>query len=349
MRILLQYPVACVFLAGWFASDLLTPFVRWMAGRIGLVDVPGGHKQHKAPVATLGGIAVYLAFLISILASLEMSRALLALVVGGAVIVAAGVADDVRGVGAVVKLGVIGVATAILVHSGTVMTLGLSVAAGTVITFLWIGFVTSAFNGVDNADGSASGLAAIASLSVFAIAWPSWQHDLGIVAAALVGCSLGFLRYNFPPATIFLGDSGSFFLGFALSAMLALGHWGNSVLKDIIVPITILGVPLFDFMLILVLRGLEGKYRTWTDPITMCARDHTAHRLMALGLSPRETALSLYAAGVLCGSAALWMYTLPDRQAALVFVLVVGIALAAATALRGVGREPAPLLVAPDS
>lgn len=334
MKLLAQYPVVGVFLAGWFAADLLTPIVRWAGRRLGLVDVPGGHKQHAAPVPTLGGVAVYGAFAAAILASLEMSATLRALLIGGALIVFTGVIDDLRGVRALVKLAVIGVATAILVHDGIVIELGLPLPIGVILTFLWIGFVTSAFNGVDNSDGVAAGVTAIAALSVFAIAWASWQHDLGIVAAALVGCSLGFARYNFPPATIFLGDSGSFFLGFALSAMLVVGHWGSSPIKAAIIPITILGVPLFDFMLILVLRGLDGKYHSIRDPITMCGRDHTAHRLMALGLSSRETALALYLAAVALGSLAMWMETLGDGSVLAAFAALVGLALLAAVALR---------------
>lgn len=333
MKVLLHYPVACVFLAGWFASDLLTPLIRWLAMRIGIADIPGGHKMHRAPTPTLGGIAVFLAFVISIVASLEMSPPIEALTLGSALIVLTGVCDDVRGVGAPLKFVVIMAATAILVEGGAVVHLSIPVPLVMLATFLWAGFVTSAFNGVDNTDGAAPGLCAIAGISVFTIAWSSYQHNLAIVAAALVGCSLGFLRYNFPPASIFLGDSGSFFLGFSLAAMLLIGRWG-SPLKDILIPIMILAVPLFDFMLILVFRGIDGHYKKWLDPLKMCAYDHTAHRLRQAGFTVRETIMMLYLAALLCGGLALWMFRLPDADAVAVFLSTVAGASVCAAMLR---------------
>lgn len=264
------------FLVALAAGVLATWLVRALARRLGAVDTPGGHKQHALPVATLGGIAVYLAFVAGILARGEMSRPVMTMLQAGAFLVLVGAIDDLRGVGARVKLGCLALACLYFDPQHFVFT------------FLWLGLIASAYNGVDNADGAAPGLAAIAALAVFAIAWVHWQRDLALIALALAGACAGFLVFNKPRASIFLGDSGSLFVGFALGAMTLMGH----------VSALVLAVPLFDFALILLARGLAGQYTRWSHPITMCARDHVFHRLRALGLTHWQALGALYGASV---------------------------------------------------
>lgn len=334
--------VVSVLLVAFGAGLALTWLVRTAAHRMNLMDRPGEHKQHGSPVPTMGGLGVFGGFLLALLAGNLLSPAVQALLVAGGFIVLIGLLDDLRGVNANLKLAALALATAVLMAGGVQLrVLGLSLLPAFVLTFLWFGLVSSAFNGVDNADGAASGLAALSSFFAFCIAWATWQGDLARVALALGGACAGFLWLNFPRprATIFLGDSGSFFIGFCLAAMIVLGEWSGSGLKAILVGLTLLAVPLFDFTLILVLRGLHGKYRRLTDPITMCARDHTFHRLVALGLKNREALLVMYLAAILTGSCAVAMVGMGRDQALALFA---GLAVLLVGAAAWLNRAPLP-------
>ncbi len=316
------WPMFRVLLAGFAASLILTGLVREISRRLDLMDRPGAHKQHLEATPTLGGLGVFGGFTVSLLAAGLLSSGVQAFLLGGFFIVLVGLLDDMRGVSANVKLGALAAATALLMEGGVYLrAFALPLPLAFVLTFLWMGLVSSAFNGVDNADGAASGLAGISALFAFSIAWATYQKDLALVALALGAACAGFLWWNYPRprARIFLGDSGSFFIGFSLAAMIVLGEWAGSGLKAILMGVTLLAVPLFDFGMILVSRGLHGKYRTWTDPITMCARDHTHHRLVAMGLSGREALLVMYLLAVLTGSCAVAMANLGLQQASMVF------------------------------
>lgn len=330
----MNQPLLGVLLGAFVASLVLTGVVRWLAHRLDVLDRPGAHKQHAQATPTLGGLGVFGGFLLALLASDLLTPGVRAFLYGGSFIVFVGLMDDTRGVGAIVKLGALAAATALLLDGGVYLrAFALPMPLAYVMTFLWMGLVASAFNGVDNADGAAAGLTALSAFFAFCIAWATWQKELALVALALGGACAGFLWWNFPAprARIFLGDSGSFFIGFCLAAMVVLGEWAGSGLKAVLMGITLLAVPLFDFGLILVLRGLEGKYRTLTDPITMCARDHTHHRLVALGLNRREALLVMYAAAVLTGSCAVAMAGMGRNSAAVLFGALVLVGLAAAS------------------
>lgn len=316
------WPMFRVLLAGFAASLILTGLVREISRRLDLMDRPGAHKQHLEATPTLGGLGVFGGFTVALLAAGLLSSGVQAFLLGGFFIVLVGLLDDMRGVSANVKLGALAAATALLMEGGVYLrAFALPLPLAFVLTFLWMGLVSSAFNGVDNADGAASGLAGISAIFAFSIAWATYQKDLALVALALGAACTGFLWWNYPRprARIFLGDSGSFFIGFSLAAMIVLGEWAGSGLKAILMGVTLLAVPLFDFGMILVSRGLHGKYRTWTDPITMCARDHTHHRLVARGLSGREALLVMYLLAVLTGSCAVAMANLGLQQASMVF------------------------------
>ena len=293
-------------------SSLLTSLVatrvmRYLAHHSGILDKPGSHKQHSAPTPAVGGVGVYLAFVVGTALSGPLSPKLIAILLASGLLVLVGFVDDIRGVHANIKLAVLGVCTWILWIRGIHLNaFGFSGLLALFLSFLWTGLVSSSFNGVDNADGSASGLACISSLCAFAISWQTWQHELAVVSLVLAGSCLGFLAYNFPAprATIFLGDCGSLFLGFGLATLTALGEWSPVSWKAATVALLLVAVPLFDFLFILIVRGLEGRYREWDDPIKMCARDHVFHRLSLIGLSHRQCLAVLYTGAVLCGLSA---------------------------------------------
>lgn len=313
------------FLSAFCSCILLTFIVRHFSRRTGVVDVPGAHKQHASPTATLGGLAVYGAFLAGILARGAPSPKLHTILLAGTFLVMVGTLDDLRGVSAKVKLACLALAALVLENGGiTFWSTSTPGFLSYLCTFLWVGLIASAFNGVDNADGAASGLAAVAGVSTFAIAWVTWQRDLALVSLTLSAACLGFLCYNYPlpRASIFLGDSGSLFLGFILAAMLLLGRWGETSLHSVMAASLVIAVPLFDFAFILIVRGLQGKYRRWSDPITMCARDHTYHRLIVGGLRPRQALALMHGTGIATGFLAYFVLKIPLPAATAVFAFV---------------------------
>lgn len=151
-------------------------------------------------------------------------------------------------------------------------------------------------------------------MTTFAISWVTWQHDLAVVSLVLAAACIGFLVFNYPHprASIFLGDSGSLFLGFGLSVLAILGQWSEIGWKSAVIGFALVLVPLADFCFILISRGLDGRYRRWDDPIKMCARDHTFHRLRAIGLGPQAALWLMYAIASLYGVLAYLTVTRPE-------------------------------------
>jgi len=223
-----------------------------------------------------------------------------------------GAADDFRGgVPAVIKLGALTVATLLMSAFGVQLSLTGVFPLDLFLTWLWIVGVTSAFNGIDNMDGLAGGVALIVAAMYLLIALDahfiagtetslSW---FGLLAAGLIGANLGFLLYNFRPAKVFMGDAGSFFLGFTLAALGVMGEWAETTVVAVTIPILILGVPLFDFAYIILVRIAKGQTRTVRDVIEHCAPDHLSHRLVWLGFSQRRSVLFIYVMAAALGLA----------------------------------------------
>ncbi len=304
-----NYPHIGVFLLALLAADLLTPLVIRLAFRIRAVDRPHSYKIHRSPVPFLGGVAIYAAFATGLFTlfrfpDLRSKIEVFGILGGGLFVLVLGLIDGYRPISAVYKLLLIIGVTALLSNEpfNIHLTLfgGEANAANFVLTVLWIAGVTSAANSLDNMDGACSGTAMIAALSIFAIAWTSVQEQLSYMAAGLFGATLGFLRYNFlqRPARIFLGDNGSFLLGFLLAAMTVQGTWAQEdPLKGILVPCSILCVPLYDITLSTWLRWRNGVVKGIREAILYCGRDHLAHRLTAIGFGPRQAVCVLYAMG----------------------------------------------------
>lgn len=306
MRYLAVYPHVGILILSWFLADLLIPVVRAAAWRVGVLDKPSARKVHTLPVPRLGGVAVYVAFALSLLSTLEFHPTLLLILAGGAIIVTVGMLDDVWGVPAAVKLVVLIGVVLWMAAEGLLLRLFPGVpVVNEVITILWVVFIVSSFNAVDNMNGLSGGVTLIAALFIFSVAWFEWQRWLSFVAMALAGSSLGFLRYNFPRATIFLGDSGSFFLGFVLAEVAVIGQWATNPWKGIVIPSFILGLPIFDLAFTVGLRYAAGVARTLREIIGMSDKDHCSHRLVALGYSESQAVLVLWGVTVAFGAAGL--------------------------------------------
>lgn len=294
------------FLVPLVATLWVTPLAARLARRLGILDQPSEHKAHREPTPYLGGLALAAGLVVVGGAAAGASGQLLMILLGGIVLGLWGLVDDWVTVRPSVKL---------LVEAGAGLALWLAgVRAGLfdvyaldlALTLLWVIAVTNAVNLLDNMDGLSPGVAALSALTFFAIAGERGDYLVGSFALALAGASLGFLRHNFPPARIFLGDAGSLMLGFLLAAIgLKLDLVGESGLARSAIPVLILGVPIFDTALVIISRFRSGR------PVYLGGTDHSSHRLARLGLTHRSVALATYSAQAICCAVAFWLLHAP--------------------------------------
>ncbi len=332
MTSVLNYPHLGILILAWFVADLAVPIMIKLGHRLKLLDRPGGHKAQKIPIPFFGGIAIFMGFTLAVgstlrFESLSNFHPLVGMLFGGVVVITLGLIDDHRPINAVIKLVALFVTTLVLSAFGVQLDLFPPVfydIPNLLVTLLWIVGVTSALNSVDNTDGVAPGLAAIAGIFIFIIAWGSSaqdaQHWLSYLAVGMVGSCLGMLRYNFPPARIYLGDNGSFFVGYMLAVMLVFAHYSTSPVKAIFVPGLILSVPIFDIVLVTILRIRDRDVSSIREAILYCGRDHIAHLLMGLGLTKRQSVLTMYGLGIIGGVAALLVWISPSNAISLALV-----------------------------
>jgi UDP-GlcNAc:undecaprenyl-phosphate GlcNAc-1-phosphate transferase len=296
----------------WFV-----PRVRQAALLIGFVDRPDGRlKRQREPVAYLGGLAVYLSFLVSLALTFELSREVLGLLLASALVVVFGLIDDLGALSPWAKLAGQTLACAVLIRAGLYIKLDLlPIWAAVPLTVLWLLATTNAFNLIDVMDGLSAGVAAVAALAVFALTATAGRMVPSIMCLALAGALIGFLKYNFEPARIYLGDTGSQFVGLMLGALAMNNSVTERNLAAAFAPIVILGVPLFDMLFVMHVRKLRGL------PVMLGSPDHVALRLRKWRLTTRQTVLANYAAAGLLGAAGLLLTRLPNDQAALWLLL----------------------------
>jgi len=307
-----------VFLVSYLVATALTPLIRRLAVRLGAVDHPSSRKIHESSTPLLGGVAVYLAFLIAVLANtaglaapLVLNEGMLGVLAGGTLLLLVGVRDDIRHVPASVKLGVQIVAATTVIWAGKLVTFfphGLwGDTLNVLLTLLWIVGITNAFNFFDGMDGLATGLAIITAFFLGVVAFQTHQPALGWVAVALVGAGLGFLPYNFRPkaaATIFLGDAGSTFLGFTLACLAVKGNWADqNPIVSVSTPILIFGILIYDMIHTTVDRIYLGKVRTVKGYLEYVGKDHMHHRLERVLGSRTVTVFIIYLLSIALGLA----------------------------------------------
>ncbi len=293
-----------VFLLAFALSFFATPIVRRIALHQGLIAYPRSDRWHKQPTALMGGTSIFLATLGTILFFRLFSPPMTGLLLGGTFLFLAGLADDKIHLTPYTKLFFQIAAGCIAVLFGTTLPLPLHSMLTVPLTLLWIVGVTNSFNLLDNIDGLAAGIATISSLMLFFTSLVLSQNPFSIFALILAAAALGFLPYNFNPARIFMGDSGSMFLGFSLAviSISGSGRHLSSLSLTMLIPVLILSVPIFDTLFVMIVRTLNGRR------IFDGGKDHTSHRLVTLGLSQRKTVLLLYAVSVAFGLIAI-LYT----------------------------------------
>jgi UDP-GlcNAc:undecaprenyl-phosphate GlcNAc-1-phosphate transferase len=320
----------CAFGLSILAVLALTPAVRGLAKRLRFLDHPNNSKVHITPTPLMGGIAVALASLASAAAALALIRCpysarIVGFMSGGLMVIVLGLADDANGMRPSVKLLGQTVAAAVMLLSGGVEGLPVPMLIGFPLALFWMVGLMNAFNFLDNMDGITSGLAAIASFGIFSLALGNGHTLTAIAAIAVAGGALGFLRYNFAPASIFLGDAGSLFLGYVVGGLsLRAVAYAEAGSPALLLPVLMLGYPIFDAFLVTASRIMEGR------DVARGGKDHSSHRLARLGLTPRQTAATIYVISASLTGAAIYLSFFhagrPNLVAAATLAAAVGMA-----------------------
>ncbi len=297
MRYALSFAVAAV------ATLLLTPVAARIARRLGVLDRPGGHKGHSTATPYLGGVAIASGLLVLGAVTAGTDGELVTIIAGALALGAVGLVDDVRTVPPAVRLvleAAAGVSLWIVgVRAGVLDTAWIDLP----VTVFWVVAVVNAFNFIDNMDGVAAGVAAASALGIASIAALEGDYLVASFGFAVAGASVGFLRYNLPPASIFLGDAGSMLLGFLIAALtLKLDLEVQPTPARLLAVVLLAGVPLFDLTLAVTARLLGRR------PVWIGGRDHTSHRLASLGRTRTGIAATFAGAQLACSVLAMWVY-----------------------------------------
>lgn len=347
-------PYLLLFFVAFASTLLVTPVVRSLARKIDVVDQPDPRKIHLRPIPYLGGLGFYISFLVSGVVCLVLftdhpalsgawdngqpllQQPLAAVVVGSFLVVLFGVVDDVRGVRPRVKLAVQLLIAALVYFQGIRVEeistpfsrspVHLPAWLGFLVTLFWMAAVMNAMNMIDGLDGLAAGIALIASVSIFLTAFAAGAGLECLLAAIIAGTMLGFLRYNFHPATVFMGDTGSMLLGFLLGTIAIYSTQKQATLLALFVPMAALGMPVLEITSTFLRRLSRGQSLGRAD------REHLHYRLMHLGLSHRQTVLLMYYVSIFFGICAYLLSRLEPAQRMLVLLLMaMGLGLGVAT------------------
>ena len=331
---------------GWVAAALVTamvvalittPVVKSLAFRVGAVDVPKDNRRmHDHPIPRMGGLAIFFGFLLSVLIYVELTPELTGMLLGGVIIVVLGIFDDIYALGAKFKLMVQIAAALVAVLSGNVIEVlsNPNVFSSDLwwelgwlaypVTIIWIVAITNAVNLIDGLDGLACGVSTISSLTMLVISLAVADGPVAVIMAALAGGCIGFLPYNLNPAKIFMGDTGSTFLGFILAVMSIQGLFKFYTIISFAVPFLMLGLPIFDTCFAFIRRIAHGQSPMHPD------RSHVHHRLIDMGFNQKQAVAVLYIISAILGLCAVVLTTSSALRAMLLLL-----ALCAAGALSG--------------
>lgn len=321
------------FVVALVSALAVTPGVMWLAFQTGALDEPDARKVHKRPIPRIGGLGIYIAFMAAMgvyLTGAELAedvrQGLEGLLLGGTLIVGLGLTDDYFNLPAKAKLlGQIACAALVVAFGvridfisdpfGDMLYLDEYVAIPA--TMFWLVGLTNTVNLIDGLDGLAAGVSTIAAVTIFLVALQQNFILVAVVTAALAGAAFGFLYFNFNPARIFMGDTGSMFLGFMLSGISVIGAVKSAATIALIVPLLALGLPILDTAFAIVRRKLAGV------PIMKPDKGHLHHRLLSLGFTQRQAVLLMYVISALLGSSAIAMTEVSPRFALLILAGVI--------------------------
>ncbi len=302
-----------------------TPVVRRFAWRFGFIDRPSFRKVHTTPIPRLGGVAIYLGFIIALLILRSRFRIneAIGILLGATLVSIIGGIDDRSPVNPLPKLAVQILAAGVLIYNGVQVRVFDAQWLNVAITIFWVLGITNALNFLDNMDGLSAGIAAIGAAFFLLLAALNGQYLVGALSAALLGACVGFLYYNFNPASIFMGDSGSLFIGFVLAALgIKLRFPESTHIVTWMIPVMVLALPIFDTTLVTVSRLRRGK-----NPLTTPGKDHISHRLARLTGSKREAVLTAYLLAGAAGMISIFVTTATvlEGYAAGVVMAIIGL------------------------
>lgn len=320
----------CLGIAALVLALVFVPLAMKLAYKIGAVDKPNARKVHTKIMPRMGGLGIYLAYIIVVLATQKMNMQLAGLLLGSTILVVLGIFDDMKDLNAKFKLLIQILAAVIVMAFGVRIEFMTNVFGGEAIyldilslpiTLLWIVGITNAINLIDGLDGLAGGIATIAALSMAVVGWIYGQYLMASMAIILAGATMGFLRYNFHPAKVFMGDTGSLFLGFNLSVLAIMGVAKSVTFISLAAPVLVLGVPIFDTFFAILRRKMNHK------PIFAADKDHLHHRLLGMGFSHRKTVLIIYAISFFLALSAILITYLSTAEAVAVVAIVLSVIL----------------------
>ena len=311
-------------------SFLSTPIVKSFAYKLGAIDVPKDERRmHKVPIPRMGGLAIFLGFIISVLLFVEVDDQMKGILLGSVIIVVMGIIDDITPLRASLKFVIQILAALIPVYYGVQITCisnpnlfsdnpywnfgWLSIP----ITVIWIVGLTNAVNLIDGLDGLAIGVSSISALTMLAIAILVAEPQVAVIMAALVGACIGFMPYNMNPAKIFMGDTGSTFLGYILACITIQGLFKFYAVISFVVPFLILGLPIFDTMFAIIRRISHGQNPMAPD------RSHVHHRLIDMGLNQKQAVAVLYVISAILGLSAVVLATSGEIKAILCLMALI--------------------------
>lgn len=325
--------VAAALIFAMLVSFVTTPAVKSLAHKVGAVDVPkDDRRMHNRPMARMGGLAIFLGFILSTLLFVNLTPQVRGMLLGGVIIVVLGILDDIYALPAVPKFLVQIVAALVAVCHGNVIQVlsnpnvfsdnpywvlgSLSIP----ITVIWIVAITNAVNLIDGLDGLAVGVAAISAMTMLVIAMMVSEGIVAILMAALAGSCIGFMPYNLNPAKLFMGDTGSTFLGYILATMSIQGLFKFYTIISFAVPFLLLGLPIFDICFAVFRRLSKGQNPMSPD------RSHVHHRLIDMGCNQKQAVAILYLISAILGLSAVVLTTSGELKA---MVLLISLFIAA--------------------
>lgn len=318
-----SFYILCI-LSAFLISLLSMPLVIKMAYFVGAIDQPDERKVHAQAMPRLGGLSIFLAFILCMLFLVDLSRPMQGVVYGATIMFIVGVVDDICALTAKVKLLGQIAAAGIAIYYGVVVQFITNPFNGLLdlglfsipLTLLWIVGITNAINLIDGLDGLAGGVSAIAAATMGIVAFRQGQIEVALTAFIVVAAIGGFLPFNFYPARIFMGDSGSNFLGFILGCLAIMGTAKSAALISLFVPIVILGIPIFDTFFAII-RRINNRV-----PIFSPDKDHLHHRLMAMGMSHRRSVVIIYGISAFFAAIAVTMTVISSPKGTLVLAIL---------------------------
>ncbi|WP_338751675.1 MraY family glycosyltransferase [Bacillus sp. FJAT-52991] len=320
--------VALAFVICLIASLAITPLVKKLAIAVGAVDKPNYRKVHQRIMPRMGGLAIFISFMIGMFVLQPQADFNLAIMIGGVIIIITGVLDDRFELSAKVKLGGQLLAALVVVVYGGVQMEDINLPFGghmefgyfsIPLTILWIVGITNAINLIDGLDGLAAGVSSIALLTISLMAYMKGDLYVMSVALLVLGSTLGFLHYNFHPAKIFMGDTGALFLGYIISVLALLG-FKNVTVVSLIIPIIILGVPITDTFFAIIRRKVNKQ------PLSAPDKSHLHHCLLRMGYTHKQTVVIIYAIASMFGLAAV-IFTMATIWGAIILIAVLVVAI----------------------